>query len=125
MEPRPDRNWISRHVFVVFRGKTVTRNLSICVAALAGYRRHLRLTQPGGRFDQCIEHGLQIEGRAADHFEHVGCRRLLLQRFAQITGALAQLDQQPHVFDGDDGLVGEVLHQRNLLVGKWTNFLAA
>ena len=38
-----------------------------------------RRAQPGGRFDQCVEYRLQIEGRAADDFEHVRGRRLLLQ----------------------------------------------
>ena len=33
------------------------------------------------RFDQRIEHRLQIERRAADDLEHVGGGRLLLQRF--------------------------------------------
>ena len=45
-------------------------------------RRHLRLAQPRCRLDQGIEHGLQIEGRAADDLEHVGGGGLLLQRFA-------------------------------------------
>ena len=53
-------------------------------------------------FDQRIEHGLQIEGRAADDLEHVGGGGLLLQRFAQLV-------EQPRVLDGDDGLGGEVL----------------
>ena len=36
----------------------------------------------------------------------------------------AQLVEQPGVLDGDDGLVGEVLHQLDLLVGERTNLLA-
>src|SRR5262245_38908540 len=32
----------------------------------------------GGRFQQCFQHRLQIEGRAADGLEHVGGRSLLL-----------------------------------------------
>ena len=50
--------------------------------------------------------------------QHLRGRRLLLQRFAQIVGALAQLIEQPGVLDGDDGLIGEILHQLNLLVGE-------
>ena len=61
--------------------------------------------------------GLQVEGRAADHLEHVGGGGLLLQRFAQLV-------EQAGVLDGDDGLVGEVLQQRNLLVGERPHFLA-
>ena len=33
-------------------------------------------------------------------------RGLLLQRFGQIVGALAQFVEQPRVLDGDDGLTG-------------------
>ena len=63
------------------------------------------------RFDERIEHGLQIEGRAADHLEHVGGGGLLLQRFAQLI-------EQARVLDGDDGLGGEVRDQLDLLVGN-------
>ncbi len=33
-----------------------------------------------GAFGKRIEHRLQVEGRAADHLEHVGGGGLLLQR---------------------------------------------
>ena len=36
----------------------------------------------------------------------------------------AQLVEQPRVLDGDDGLSGEVLHQRDLLVGERPDLLA-
>ena len=42
----------------------------------------------------------------------------------EIVRALAQFVEQPRVLDGDDGLGGEVLHQRNLLVGKRPDLLA-
>ena len=74
--------------------------------------------QPRRRFDQRIEHGLQIERRAADDLEHVGGGGLLLQRFAQLVGALLHRVEQPHVLDGDHRLVGEGLDQRDLLVGE-------
>ena len=67
--------------------------------------------QPCGRLDQCIEHRLQVEGRAADDFENVSGRGLLLQGFAQ-------LGQQPRVLDGNDSLGSEVLDEFDLLVGK-------
>ena len=51
-------------------------------------------------------------------------RGLLLQRLAEIVGALAQLVEQPRVLDGDDGLGGEVLHQLDLLVGEGPDLLA-
>jgi Ni,Fe-hydrogenase III small subunit len=60
---------------------------------------------------------VKIEGRAADNFEHIGGRRLLLQR-------LFKLVEQPRVLDGNDSLSGEVLDQPDLLVGEGTDFLA-
>ena len=54
------------------------------------------------------QHGLQIERRAADDFEHVGGGGLLLQR-------LAQFVKQPDVLDRDDCLIGEGLKQIDLL----------
>ena len=35
-----------------------------------------------------------------------------------------QLVQQPGILDGNDGLIGEVFDQFDLLVGEWSNFLA-
>ena len=66
--------------------------------------------------DQRVEHRLQIEGRAADDLEHVGGGGLLLERFAQLV-------EQARVLDGDDGLVGEVRHQLDLLVGERAHLL--
>ena len=77
----------------------------------------IRLAQLCGRLNQRIEHRLQIEGRAADDFEHVGGGGLLLQRFAQLV-------EQPRVLDGDDGLAGEILDQLDLLVAERAHFLA-
>ena len=74
--------------------------------------------------DHAFEYGLQIEGRAADDLEHLGGRGLLLQRFAQIVGALAQFVEQPRVLDGDDRLRGEVLYQFDLLLGERPDLLA-
>ena len=59
---------------------------------------------------------MQIEGRPADHLEDVGGRGLLLQGFTQLI-------EQARVLDGDDGLGGEVLHQLDLLVVEFPNFL--
>jgi hypothetical protein len=64
-----------------------------------------------------VEHRLEFECRAADDLEHVGGRGLLLQRFAQLV-------EEAHVLDRDDGLRGEVLDQLDLLVGEGPNLLA-
>src|SRR4029434_8965350 len=67
---------------------------------------------------------LQIECRAADDLEHVGGGGLLLQRFGEVVRALAQLFQQPSVFDRDNRLAGKALDQVDLLVGKRSDFRA-
>jgi hypothetical protein len=66
--------------------------------------------------DERIEDSLKIEGRAADHLEHIGGGGLLLQ-------GLPQLVEEARVLDRDDGLGGEVRDQRDLLVGKGAHFL--
>src|SRR6516225_4509475 len=43
---------------------------------------------------------------------------------SQIIRALPQLVEQPGILNGDDGLGGEILHQRNLLIGERPNLLA-
>jgi hypothetical protein len=60
---------------------------------------------------------LEIEGRTADNFEHVGGRCLLLERFAQLI-------EQPRVLDGDHRLRGKIFHQLDLFVRERTCFLA-
>jgi hypothetical protein len=61
---------------------------------------------------------LEFAGRRRNNAEHVRGRRLLLQR-------LAQFAEQAGIFDGDDRLGSEASEQRDLFVGKGTDFLAA
>ena len=49
----------------------------------------------------------------------------MLQRLAQFRVALLDLFEQPHILDGDDGLVGEGFEQRDLLVGEGPHLRAA
>src|SRR5262245_138830 len=72
---------------------------------------NLGLAQFCRRPDQGIEHSLQIESRPTNHLEHVGGRGLLLETFAELV-------EQPGILDGNDRLIGEALHQINLLVGE-------
>src|SRR5215471_16089094 len=74
------------------------------------------VAKSNGRLDQRIEHRLQVEGRAADDLEHIGGGGLLLQRFAQLV-------EQPHVLDGDYGLIREINDQLDLLVCEWPDLL--
>src|SRR6516164_11858681 len=40
--------------------------------------------EPRLGLDKAVQHRLQVKGRTANNFEHVGCRGLLLQRLAQL-----------------------------------------
>ncbi len=59
------------------------------------------VTEPRRGLDERLQHGLQIERRAADDFQHVGGRGLLLQGFGQVVGSLAQFLEESRVLDGD------------------------
>ena len=50
--------------------------------------------------------------------QHLGGRRLLLQRLGQLAGARLHLVEQPHVLDRDHRLVGESGDQLDLLIGE-------
>src|SRR5262249_22292293 len=62
------------------RGKSVARprpkGAALCWKRNVPY---IGFGKPSRRLDQRVEHGLQIEGRAADNLEHVGGGSLLLQ----------------------------------------------
>src|SRR5262249_41891254 len=82
-----------------------------------------RLADSRGVFQYRFKHWVEVASRRADNLQHFRSRGLLVQRFAQVIGALAQLVEQPRVLDGDDGLRSEVSDQFNLLVGEWAHFL--
>src|SRR6516162_2395332 len=71
-----------------------------------------------------LKHRLKFAGGTRDDSQHLRGRRLLLQGFAQIIGALPQLVEQARVLDGDNGLLGKAREERDLLVGEPANLLA-
>ena len=79
-------------------------------------------TNPRRALDDGVEHRLHVGRRAADDAEHLGRCRLMLQRLAQFRVALAEFLEQPHVLDGDDGLVGEGFEQCDLFLGERADF---
>ena len=79
-------------------------------------------TNPRSALDDGVEHRLHVSRRAADDAEHLGRRRLMLQRLAQLRVALAEFFEQAHVFDGDHGLVGEGFEKSDLFFGKRPDF---
>src|SRR5262249_28263309 len=54
---------------------------------LPSYHDEVGVTQAAGRFNERLQHRLEIEGRAADDLEHIGRRGLLLQRLAELARA--------------------------------------
>ncbi len=79
--------------------------------------------QPRRQLNQCIEHGLQVEGRAADDLEDFRCRCLLFERRGEFARPKLNLLEQPDVFDGDDSLVGEGLDELDLALREWPHDL--
>src|ERR1700732_4323669 len=78
--PRRKREGLVR--FNVFGRETVTCRDIITFVSRAENLGHVRLAKPGGGLDQRVQHGSEVEGRAADDLEHVGGRGLLLERSA-------------------------------------------
>ena len=62
--------------------------------------------------------GLQISWRAGDYTQKLAGRGLLLKRLGKVVRALAELIEQTCVLDGDDGLVGKIGYQLDLLLGE-------
>ena len=67
---------------------------------------------------------LKLTGRRTDDLKDLRGRGLLLQGFAEIVRALAQLVEQSRVLDGDDSLRGEIADQLDLLLSKRAYLLA-
>ena len=98
---RPIRcDWMTPHMCDMLRRKAVAGDVMVEPVPGKPDGHPVGATKMPGRLDQRIKHGLQIEGRAADHLEHVGGGGLLLQRFAQLV-------EQAGVLDSDDGLAAK------------------
>src|SRR5258708_28233333 len=85
-------------------GKAIGLCAVECVAPFSGDGRFISIAQPCSRFDECLEHRPQIEGRTADNLEHVSSCGLLLERLAQIVGALAYRVEHARVLNRDHSL---------------------
>src|SRR2546430_4434725 len=91
------RYWMPLDVFLKVTRKPVARGRVVEFAAWQKDEGILGLAESGRRLDQRIEHGLEIEGRAADDLEHVGRSSLLLQRFGEVVEELGKLLQEPRL----------------------------
>ena len=107
-----DRPSLGLRCTVRTRHKAVDLALAYCDRCVIG------AAKPGGRFDYCVQHRLDIRGRAADNLQHVAGRGLVLERFLEIARAGVQFVEQADILDRDDGLVGEGLKQVDLPLRK-------
>ena len=110
------RNWMLLKVFLIFEREAVVSGEPIGLSRAQEDLHVLRLAQAARRVGQGIEHGLQVECRAADDFEHIGSGGLLLQRFTKLV-------EQAGVLDSDDGLGGEVRDERDVFIAKGPHLL--
>src|SRR6516225_6315903 len=78
-------NWILLRKFLELGGEPIVCRELEHVSRRTPYGCRIGLAQRGRGFDQCAQHGLQVERRAANDLEHVGGGGLLLQRFAHLT----------------------------------------
>src|SRR5262249_10794010 len=85
----------------------------------------INAANPCGALNNGVEDRLHIGGRTADDAQHLGCCRLMLQGLAQFCVALLDLFEQPHVLDGNHGLVGEGLEKRDMFLREGTDLRAA
>src|SRR5262245_19543394 len=99
------------------------------------HAKHLGIVcaaQASGTLRNGVEDRLRVGWRAADHLQNIACRSLLLQSLTDLHMGccesailLLQLREQPHVLNGDYGLVGEGLEERNLLLAEELNLRSA
>ncbi len=80
--------------------------------------RHRRVAEPRSVLRDHIQHRLNIRRRAGNHAQDFTRRRLLLQRFLEFL-------EQPHILNGDNGLVSEGFEQLDLRLGERTHLRAA
>ena len=72
------------------------------------------------------EFGITEDGveRGAQLVAHIGEElRFVLARLGELPALVLDFVEQPHILNRDHRLVGEGLHQLDLLVGEWSHFL--
>ena len=82
------------------------------------HRGRRRTAQPYRALHDRVEHCLRVLLGAADDAKDLASGCLSLKRCREFGVARLQLLEQPHVLNGDDRLVGECLHERDLLLAE-------
>jgi hypothetical protein len=133
LQDRPGRpqgpGWAHReyavHLLEGFGSEVVLGDMMDQLAVVLIERAEESIAQPHGASHDGVEDRLHVGRRPADDAQDLRRRRLLFEglgnlRVSNGEGAVLflELSEQPHVLDGDHGLVGEGLHERDLLVGE-------
>ena len=100
------------------RGRPAGRHQTVEVPILLINQARIGAAQSHGALDEDRQHGLEVEGRAADDLEDLAGGRLLLQGLGQLAVPSLELLEQADVLDGDHRLVGEGPDQLDLLLGE-------
>jgi len=83
------------------------------------------IAEPRRVLEHRLKNRLERARRTADQLEHLRRGGLVFQSLLQLPCSRLLSFEQPRILDGDDGLVGERLKQRDLPIGKRTNLGAS
>src|SRR5262245_4953542 len=116
---RTIRPWVvAIEVIDLLLRETESSNDGINIPIPPADERDVRLAELGGHVSERVQHGLQIELRAADDAEELVRGRLISQRLRQFARARLHLLKQAGVFERDAGLVGKALREGDHSLGK-------
>src|SRR5262249_23272055 len=119
MLAHPRKSWIiNTDLFATYGYGTKMSPQNQSVSLAESQRHIINPTNPCGALDDSVKDRLHVGGRPADNAQNLRGRCLMLKRLSQLGVAVLDLLEQPHVFDGDDGLISESRHEFNLLVSK-------
>src|SRR3990170_4794321 len=116
--PATRTNHICPPVICMFRQGSILGHGTKNLAVEPEYTTLFGAAERRSILNKGIQDWLKIECRPANDLEHLTGGRLLIQRLGKVTIALLQFFEQPHVLDGDDGLIGESFEKSDLLIGE-------
>src|SRR5688572_24114467 len=90
---------VALEVLALLRRQAVGCGKRIGITLATSNQGDVRLAQASRRFDEGVQHSLQVERRAADDLENVGGGRLLLERLAQLLRARLLGFEQAGILD--------------------------
>src|SRR5712691_1537725 len=112
--PRWARRKYAMRLLEAVGGEVVLGDMMDQLAVELIERAEEPVAQPHGASDDRVEDRLHVGLRSADDAQDLGRRRLLFQRFGEVSVADLELLEEPDVLDGDDRLVGEGLEEGDL-----------